>query len=604
MTCHPVKFKGILGDCYAIFSVGNRKDEEMFISYWRYIGSLFLSFFESKHTVRYLCKRVIHTGSAQVENCVDRQSIKYALTQNTGSRSGIFDGFKVLIGLFALTTSIGFSSSAFALKGADFAESTSALCSTYSGCAAKMRTAKQPLAELIQKIDSNQSSHGLLDRVGRSSLTPEEGAGFSADPSYSHASDIVGLIRSYAPNGEIQNIDLSADGKAVVFESSASNLVRGDTNRTVDVFLLIAEHRLLRRISVNSLGDQVIGNSVNPRISPDGGWVVYESSAPGLDQRDDNRFRDIYLYEVNTGQTKLISVSLDDRAGNRDSRKPVVSRNARVISFESEATNLIENDENKSSDIFAYNSSSETISAVSRSILPTEADVDKGNVASYNPDVSDDGAFIAFESFSSDLTLDDYNSNSDVFLHNLADQTTTLISKAGSKGAVIFGDSTSPSLSGDGNAVVFQSHAQFSETDLNEAQDSYVYNVEKSELTRLPAEEMFAGSSVSFAGSANPVIASDGSVVVYEMSLTNHSPTENQQDFGSHLALYKIGDSNSRRIDLFESSDEAVNNILGYTVSLSFNAEVLAFDVSRVGDSERGQKAAKSGWLSKKRSFK
>lgn len=417
---------------------------------------------------------------------------------------------------------------------------------------------------------------------------------------YASPSEIVGLIRSFVPNGEILNIDTSEDGRVLVFESSASNLVRGDTNQTTDVFLLLVEHRILKRISVDSHGNQVVGNSVNPRISPDGGWVVYESSAKGLDTRDLNQFKDVYLYEVGTGITRLVSLSLTDTAGNRDSRSPVVSRNANVIAFESEATNLIEGDENKSSDVFVYNRLFDSVSLVSVPIRESGEEALQRNMASYKPDLSDDGVYVTFESFSPYLALDDYNSNADVFLHNIVDQSTTLISKFGPRGAVVTGDSTRPSISADGKSIVFQSQAQILKTDTNEVHDAYIYDVLKNKLSILPAEELYADDAVGFAGSYQPVISGDGSTVVYEVNLSAKSNKDTQQNYGSHLAYYDTSDSTFGRLKLFDTDDKAINNIQGYSVSLSSDAEVLAFHVSLIDDSQSGRTAPKTGWLTKK----
>lgn len=443
--------------------------------------------------------------------------------------------------------------------------------------AAKVKHIKQPITTSIQPVATEK------------------------DAIYSSPTEIIGLVRSFVPNGEILNIDTSADGKALVFESSASNLVRGDTNQTTDIFLMLAEQRLLKRISIDSLGNQVEGNSVNPRISPDGGWVVYESSARGLDPRDQNQFKDIYLHEVGTGTTKLVSVSLSGSAGNRDSRNPVVSRDAEIIAFESEATNLIENDENKSSDVFVYNKLFESVNLVSLPVRESGEEALQKNMASYRPDLSDDGLYVAYESFSPNLTLDDYNSNSDIFLHSLVDQSTLLISKFGPKGAEVAGDSTNSSISADGNTIVFQSLAQILKTDTNDVHDTYIYEVSENKLARLPAEELYLDDTVRFVGSYDPVISGDGSFVVYQANFSAKTDEDLLRSYGAHLAFYDISDSTAGRIKLFEADDRAVNNVQGYSVSLSIDAEVLAFHVSHLDNSQSGRLTSKSGWLSNKR---
>ena len=99
---------------------------------------------------------------------------------------------------------------------------------------------------------------------------------------------------------------ISGDGRYVVFQSDAANLVSGDDNGVTDIFL----HDLLSgrttRISVNSDGEQGDGASLNPSISDDGRVIAFHSYAGNLDGGDTNRDRDVFVHDRGIGQTSRI----------------------------------------------------------------------------------------------------------------------------------------------------------------------------------------------------------------------------------------------------------------------------------------------------------
>lgn len=82
-----------------------------------------------------------------------------------------------------------------------------------------------------------------------------------------------------AINGYTQNARISADGRYVVFQSTASNLVAGDTNGNWDVFRKDMLTGAIIRVSTGALGQQGDDHSENPDVSPDGRYVVFESGA-------------------------------------------------------------------------------------------------------------------------------------------------------------------------------------------------------------------------------------------------------------------------------------------------------------------------------------
>ncbi len=88
---------------------------------------------------------------------------------------------------------------------------------------------------------------------------------------------------------------LSADGRFVAFYSEAPNLVPGDTNGAADVIVHDRRSGATKRISVAGGGVESNGDSVRPAISSDGRLVVFESDASNLVAGDSNRFTDVFL---------------------------------------------------------------------------------------------------------------------------------------------------------------------------------------------------------------------------------------------------------------------------------------------------------------------
>jgi cysteine-rich repeat protein len=136
---------------------------------------------------------------------------------------------------------------------------------------------------------------------------------------------------------------VSADGRFVAFQASSTNLVPGDTNGATDVFVRDLEARTTERVSVGSAGDQGNGPSGLPALSADGRFVAFESAATNLVDGDTNRKRDVFVHDRLTGTTERVSVSSAGRPGNRDSGGDLylaISGDGRFVAFRSEASNL------------------------------------------------------------------------------------------------------------------------------------------------------------------------------------------------------------------------------------------------------------------------
>lgn len=300
---------------------------------------------------------------------------------------------------------------------------------------------------------------------------------------------------------------ISADGRYVVFSSYASNLVANDTNDSRDVFIHDLQTRETKIVSANSsgtIGDEYSGS---PVISKDGRFVVFESEATNLDPADVNGEQDIYIYARETGQVTLVSVNNAGALADSDSEGASVSADGRFVVFTSYASNLVAGDGNDQSDIFVRDLQTSQTTRVSVSSGAVE-----GDMYSYEATISDDGRYVAFTSGATNLVAGDGNWDTDIFLHDRQTSQTTRVSAAP---AGVDGDgyATSPSLSSDGRYVLFYSRASnLIAGDTNGVSDIFRYD--RGSGTTVRVSLTTAGAQPS-TGSSSPSLSGDGQSLVY-----------------------------------------------------------------------------------------
>ncbi len=228
---------------------------------------------------------------------------------------------------------------------------------------------------------------------------------------------------SVSSNGTSANADatspsISADGRHVAFSSSATNLVDGDTNGAEDVFVHDIQTGETTRVSVDSNGIQANSASFKPSISADGRYIAFSSCATNLVSGDTNEAEDVFVHDIQTGKTMRVSINSDGLAGNGVSDLPHISGVGRYIAFRSSATNLVTGDTNNMADIFVYDRQANTTKRVSVSSDGVQSNGDSSSSYYNGLAISADGSFIAFSSDASNLVNGDTNEYGDVFVHD------------------------------------------------------------------------------------------------------------------------------------------------------------------------------------------
>jgi Tol biopolymer transport system component len=211
------------------------------------------------------------------------------------------------------------------------------------------------------------------------------------------------------PDGDSTFPSLSSDGNFVAFMSDATNLVPGDLNGERDIFVRDRSAATTVRVSVAAGGGDSNDESQAPSIAKDGLRVAFVSAATNLVANDTNGFFDVFLYDRLTGSTQRLSVSTTGLEGNGASVFPAISRDGTVVAFMSFATNLVAGDTNAKGDVFVRKASAVT-TRVSVDALGGEADG-----LSRQPAISTDGSLVSFESQATNLVTDDTNGRLDVF---------------------------------------------------------------------------------------------------------------------------------------------------------------------------------------------
>lgn len=255
------------------------------------------------------------------------------------------------------------------------------------------------------------------------------------------------------------SFDLSYDGNYVVFSSNVSDLIDNDTNGYYDTFIHDRSTGSTERISVDSAENEIDASAYNGSTSDNGRYVVFESIATNVVAGDTNATRDVFLRDRVAGTTERVSLSSSGAeltGGYSIAENKSISGDGRYVLFTSYATNTIAGDVNGDSGVFIRDTVADTTTRVS-----VDENGDELLGASVAGTITNNGEYVVFKT-ASQAVAEDTQTYRDVYVHKLSDGTNTL---ASSSAEGVVGDQHSQLIhndmyvSEDGRFVLFYSNA-------------------------------------------------------------------------------------------------------------------------------------------------
>jgi len=272
------------------------------------------------------------------------------------------------------------------------------------------------------------------------------------------------------PNGDSKDPYISGDGRYVTFSSNATNLVTEGANINVDIYVRDLFLGQTRKVSVRPAGVFTELNSWNPAISADGRHVVFTSGDSGLVPGDIEGPQDIFVRNLETWAIERVSVSTAGAEANERNGVAATNADGSVVAWWSRADNLVEGDDNGQDDIFVR----DRVAGTTTRINVSSAGEQSSGGGSWHVSITDSGRFVVFLSNASNLVDEDINEHGDIFSHDRLTGITRRhsLTPGGAGGNHYSG---APSVSPNGMYIAFESLASdFVTDDDNFTQDVFL----------------------------------------------------------------------------------------------------------------------------------
>ena len=438
-------------------------------------------------------------------------------------------------------------------------------------------------------------------------------------------------------NGDSVAPWISADGRFVLFSSSACDLVSGDNSQLgLDVFLRDRASNTTVLVSANFSGNGGgNGNSLAGQVSTNGHYAMFQSDASDLLPGDTNNVGDIFVRDLQTASNILVSVAADGSWGNGASTDPVMTPDGRYVAFVSAATNLVAGDTNGIADVFVrdlVNGTTRLVStgasgvdvsapvmtpdgrfvayacttpgmAAGLAFSPTGevfvrdlvsnntiwASTNAANIAtnllylpsaaSYHPVISDDGRYVAFKTGWANGTVSPGAAAVIIFRYDCSNGTMSTISTSGFPAWPQNDDVYGPEMSPDGRFVVFVATNGNSACLTVQLWDAQVG-------TNLTVSVATDGSLPTNSISDTPAVSADGRYVVFKSNATNLTATAVSNGF--HIYCRDVQAGMTQLMDVNTNGVGSANLVAAIPV-MSSNGWCIAF-ACRDGDLVIGDK--------------
>jgi Tol biopolymer transport system component len=319
-----------------------------------------------------------------------------------------------------------------------------------------------------------------------------------------------------------------------------------------DVFVRDRRERLTTLVSVDTPGGGV------PSVSADGRYVAYGATPV------DDPSGQVFVRDLVAGTTTLASAAADGGPGNGSSGPASISADGRHVAFVSSASNLVPGDGNDQPDVFVRDLDTEHT---------TRANVDTaggdsgfadfgGHLFADSPGVlSADGRYVTFISAASDLVVGDDLDQQDVFVRDVVDGVTTLVSDAPEVAVVL-----NPAISPNGRRVAY-TNAQFG---FIRGGDVLVRDLARGGTVKANVD---TGDPASFSFST-PSLSAAGRYVAFESSPVNETGAENEP-VASNVFVRDLVARKTRRVSVGVGG--AAPNGSSFDPALSLDGRWLAY---------------------------
>ncbi len=300
---------------------------------------------------------------------------------------------------------------------------------------------------------------------------------------------------------------ISGDGRFVAFVSDTANVLPGGNGRFYQLFLRDRTLGVTSLVSAKTNGAQATDDSDNPSLSANGRYIAFESDSPGLVAGDRNDWTDVFIRDRVTNTTQRVSLTSNGTEADIGGQSPSISSNGKIVAFQS-YDSLTPNDTNPNPDVYVRNVASNTTTLVSVKTGGAAA-----NGANDAPHISGNGRFVVFTSTATNLDgIADTNGAADVFVRDLVAGTTQRASLS-STGGLAHGAASRPRISNNGRFVSYESTAADAVAgDTNGVPDTFVYDRTTGQTTRMSTDQ--SGTQLA-QGGTHPLVSGDGRIVAF-----------------------------------------------------------------------------------------
>ena len=314
-----------------------------------------------------------------------------------------------------------------------------------------------------------------------------------------------------------EELSISNDGRFVCFNSSSPDLlgVGNDTNGRDDIFVLDTDTNQVTRVSVHTDGTEANDRSYNATMTPDGRYVLFSSRSTTLVTGDVAINTEMFLHDRNTGFTTRAVADKDGLPIEGGVFNGSISDDGRYIAFASADTDLVDTDANGNiTDAFRHDRDTGTNIVISVHTSGAAGDNWSGDAR-----ISGDGSTVLFQSNATNLIDNDTNAASDIFVRDVTDGTTTRVSvdSAGNQ-SIYDGYMASRSLSFDGNLVLFLSGATDLVPGFTVEVDRGYLHDRTSGTTAVISVAPNGGPTDKWSDFYGDVMSNDGRLIVYRQS--------------------------------------------------------------------------------------